>query len=464
TADASLPILLERSFEAFSADPAAQCGERTITYGELGRASREAASALVARGVAPGQLVGICMPRSIDMLVAVLAVLRSGAAYVPLDPSFPARRLAWMAAHARLELVLAGDPAALPEGLAQGREALGFGELLRGGGGTAPLPPVPPDSLAYVLYTSGSTGDPKGVRIAHRNLANFLQAMREAPGLGRDDVLCAATTLSFDIAALELYLPLLCGGRVVIADDNEHRDPEALSRLLARRGCTVLQTTPSLLALLREVGRDDVLRPLKLLVGGEALPQALATALLPRCRELWNLYGPTETTVWSSVARLEPGTGEVSLGVPVANTRIYLLDAGRRPVLPGAIGEIWIGGAGVADGYLHAPGLTAERFVEDPFAGDRSRMYRTGDLGRIRDGRLYFHGRADDQIKLRGFRIEPGEIEAAAATEPGVVECVAIARTAAGGDLELLLYAAGGAQPHDLARRLRARLDDTLPP
>src|SRR5690606_30215187 len=235
-------------------------------------------------------------------------------------------------------------------------------------------------------------------------------------------------------------------------------------RLLARRGCTVLQTTPSLLALLREVGRDDVLRRLKLRVGGEPLPQARTSALLPRCRELWNLYGPTETTVWSSVARLEPGTGEVSLGVPVANTRIYLLDAGRRPVLPGAIGEMWIGGAGVADGYLHAPGLTAERFVEDPFAGDRSRMYRTGDLGRIRDGRLYFHGRADDQIKLRGFRIEPGEIEAAAATEPGVVECVAIARTAAGGDLELLLYAAGDAQPHDLARRLRARLDDTLPP
>src|SRR5690606_4191462 len=431
TADTSLPVLLERAFDECSGELAAQCGTHAISYGELGRASRQAASALVARGVAPGQMVGICMPRSIDMLVAVLAVIRSGAAYVPLDPSFPARRLAWMAAHARLDLVLAGDALSLPEGLAEGREVLAFNDLLQDADGGAPLPVVQPDSLAYVLYTSGSTGDPKGVRILHRNLANFLQAMREAPGFGRHDVLCAATTLSFDIAALELYLPLLCGGRVVIADDHEHRDPEALARLLARSGSTVFQTTPSLLALLRDVGRDDVLLPLKLLVGGEALPSALAAALLPSCRELWNLYGPTETTVWSSVARLEAGAGagDVSLGVPVANTRIYLLDARQRPALPGTIGEIWIGGAGVADGYLHAPELSAGCFVEDPFAGDRSRMYRTGDLGRIRDGRLYFHGRADAQIKLRGFRIEPGEIEAAAAVERDVVECAAISRT-----------------------------------
>lgn len=465
TAETSLPALLERSFADFADDCAAQCGDRGISYADLDRCSRAVASALVARGAAPGQLVGICMTRSTDMLVAVLAVLRSGAAYVPLDPGFPAQRLAWMATHARLALVLASDPQSLPEGLAEGRTVLAFDELAReGAADTRPLPTVGAGSLAYVLYTSGSTGDPKGVRILHRNLANFLQAMREAPGFARDDAICAATTLSFDIAALELYLPLLCGGRVVIADDDEHRDPEALSRLIECRGCTVLQTTPTLLSLLHEVGRDEVLRPLKLLVGGEALPPALAAMLLPQCRELWNLYGPTETTVWSSATRLGADAQAVPLGLPVANTRLYLLDHRQRPVLPGVVGEIWIGGAGVADGYLHAPALSAERFVEDPFAGDGSRMYRSGDLGRIRDGQLYFHGRVDAQIKLRGFRIEPGEIEAAASVEADVVECAAIARPTARGDLELLLYAGSGAEPLDLAHRLRRRLDDMLPP
>jgi len=465
TAETSLPALLDRAFVDFADRCAAQCGDRGISYAALDQSSRAVASALAARGVAPGQLVGICMARSIDMLVAVLAVLRSGAAYVPLDPAFPAQRLAWMATHARLSLVMASDPQSLPDGVSDGREVLAFDALAAdGAAGTWPLPVVDPGSLAYVLYTSGSTGDPKGVRILHRNLANFLQAMREAPGFGRDDAICAATTLSFDIAALELYLPLLCGGRVVVADDDEHRDPEALSRLIERRGCTVLQTTPTLLSLLQEVGRAEVLRPLKLLVGGEALPPALATALLPRCRELWNLYGPTETTVWSSAARLEMDSPTVTLGMPVANTHLYLLDAGQRPVLPGVIGEIWIGGAGVADGYLHAPALSAERFVEDPFAGDGSRMYRSGDLGRIRDGRLYFHGRVDSQIKLRGFRIEPGEIEAVAAAEAGVVECAAVARTAASGDLELVLYAGSGDEPAELGSRLRARVDAALPP
>lgn len=463
--DASLPELLDTAFVDHAGRCAAQCGDQEIDYAALDRASRTVASALLARGVAPGQLVGICMTRSIDMLVAVLAVLRSGAAYVPLDPSFPAQRLRWMAGHAGLTKIVASDPASLPEGLAEGRDVLAFDALAAEAGDIAqPLPRVDADSLAYVLYTSGSTGEPKGVRILQRNLVNFLRAMREAPGFGHDDAICAATTLSFDIAALELYLPLLCGGCVVIADDSEHRDPEALSRLIARRGCTVLQTTPSLLALLHEVGRDDVLQPLKLLVGGEALPPALAEALLPRCRELWNLYGPTETTVWSSVARLDAASPEVALGAPIANTRIYLLDPRRRPVLPGAVGEIWIGGAGVADGYLHQPELSAERFVEDPFAADASRMYRTGDLGRIRNGRLFFHGRIDDQIKLRGYRIEPGEIEAAAAAEADVVECAAIARDAGNDDRELVLYAGSDADPSDLDQRLRSRLDRTLPP
>ena len=493
---ASLPDLLQDALSRFSGRCAARCGEHEIDYAALDRISRVVASALRARGVAAGQLVGICMGRSIDMLVAVLAVLRSGAAYVPLDPSFPAERLRRMAEHARLGVIVADD-VRLPEGLACAAEVMPFAGLAIDDGSDKPLPKVAADDLAYVLYTSGSTGEPKGVRILHRNLVNFLRAMREAPGFDADDVLCAATTLSFDIAALELYLPLLCGGSVVIADDGEHRDPEALARLIERRGCTVLQTTPSLLGLLLEVRRDHVLRPLKLLVGGEAFPPALARALLPRCRELWNLYGPTETTVWSTIACLDAVEDAVPLGLPIADTRIYLLDPRGRPSLPGALGEIWIGGAGVADGYLHRPDLTAERFLEDPFkawaaegghptplartegeggttreagGGEREaaadgsrRMYRTGDLGRIRDGRLYFHGRVDEQIKLRGYRIEPAEIEAVAADEAGVNECVAVARDAGNGDQVLVLYAGSDAAHNALAARLRQRCARLLP-
>ena len=462
--ETTLPELLADRFAAFGKRCAAQCGEREISYAELDRASAATAAGLLARGVGQGSLVGICMPRSIDMLVAVLAVLRSGAAYVPLDPVFPGERLQWMAEHSRLETVIAADATGLPGGIVNGRRVLTLDELARDSNdGVAAPPPVAADDLAYVLYTSGSTGKPKGVRILHRNLANFLCAMQEAPGFGPDDAICAATTLSFDIAALELFLPLLCGGRVVIADDNEHRDPEALARLIERRGCSVLQTTPSLLSLLREVGRDDVLRPLKLLVGGEAFPVALANTLLPHCRELWNMYGPTETTVWSSVARLEVGQQGVPLGKPVANTRIYLLDPRGRPSLPGALGEIWIGGAGVAAGYLHRADLSAERFVEDPFAVDGSRMYRTGDIGRIRGGQLHFHGRLDEQIKLRGYRIEPGEIEAVAAGA-GIAECVAAVRDAGNGDQVLVLYVASEIEPVTLAAALRERLVQALPP
>lgn len=465
-AESSLPDLLVPGFTAFADRCAARCGDDARTYAELGRTSRDVAAALVARGIGKGNLVGICMRRSVDMLAAALAVLRSGAAYVPLDPGFPPGRLAWMAGHAELAAIVADDVRSLPDVLSSNAcGAIDFARLAAEGAALeSPLPAIAAGDLAYVLYTSGSTGTPKGVRILHRNLANFLLAMREAPGFGADDVICAATTLSFDIAALELFLPLLSGGCVVVADDGEHRDPHALCRLIERTRCTVLQTTPTLLSLLLQVGREDVLRPLRLLVGGEALPTGLASALLPSCRELWNLYGPTETTVWSCAARLEAPLDEVPLGAPVANTRIYVLDATQRPALPGAIGEIWIGGAGVADGYLHAPDLSAERFVEDPFAGDGSRMYRSGDLGRIRDGRLHFHGRADEQIKLRGFRIEPAEIETVAASEPGVAECVAVARTVPGGDTALVLYVGSRAEPDALRRSLQRRLEEALPP
>lgn len=464
-ASPSLPAMLDEAFVRHGARDAVTCRGRSLGYAELDASIRTAAAALRRAGVGGGDLVGIHVPRSLEMLVAVLAVLRAGAAYVPLDPEFPLQRLQFVCGDAGLRHIVVADDADLPAVLGQERQVLAIGDLCeeRADATAATLPAIDADGLAYVLYTSGSTGRPKGVRITHRNLATFLLAMRGEPGLGEDDVLVSATTLSFDIAALELFLPLLCGARLVIADDAQYRDAMALCDLIRDSGCTIFQTTPALLGLLHEVERADVLQPLRLLVGGEALPAALAHRLATTCREAWNMYGPTETTVWSSIARLQPGMDPVPLGVPIPGTRIYLLDRNRSPAWPGAIGEVWIAGPGVADGYLQRPELTAERFVDDPFSADGGRMYRTGDLGRIRGGMLYFAGRADEQIKLRGYRIEPGEIEAVAADQAGVNECAVVVRELEDGDRVLVLYAASGGDADQVRARIRAAIQDRLP-
>ncbi|WHZ20161.1 MAG: polyketide synthase module [Rhodanobacteraceae bacterium] len=431
------------------------------TYAELMRWSDAIAHDLVARGVAHGDLVGVCVPRRPEMVAAVLGVMRAGAAYVALDPTFPDARLRHMAEHSRIRHVVTWRADEAPEVL----RSLDLVELDGFDPANIPpteLPTISGDELAYVLYTSGSTGEPKGVRILQRTLVNFLNSMRDAPGMSRDDVLCAVTTLCFDIAALELYLPLLVGARIVMATEREQIDPEAFPRLIRDHGVTVLQTTPTLLRVWLNQGRTDVMRGLKLLVGGEALPRDLANVVLPYCRELWNMYGPTETTVWSTIHRMVNTNGPVPLGKPIARTAIHVLDEAHQPVADGTVGEIWIGGAGVADGYLHDPARTAERFIPDPFANDGSRMYRTGDLGHLAGGVLYFDGRADDQIKLRGYRIEPGDIEAVALAEPGVKEAVAVARDITADDKRLLLYVAAAADA-TLAERLRTRLRAALP-
>ena len=442
---------------------AAECQGERLDYAGLERATRALAQALGHRGMGRGDMVGVCMPRSLDMLVVVVGVLRSGAAYVPLDPEFPIERLHYMAEHARLRHILVSQPDQIDTTLAAGRELLTVGELVAEPVNASPLPEVHGSDPAYVLFTSGSTGKPKGVRILHRNLVNFLLSMRAEPGFGADDVLCAVTTLSFDIAGLELYLPLICGGRLVIATEAENHDPQALCERIERSGCNVLQTTPSLLKLLQDMGREEVIRGLRLFVGGEALPLMLARSMSGSCRGFWNLYGPTETTIWSTVVRIRPDMEVIPLGRPIANTFIYVLDARGRPVPPGVMGEIFIGGDGVADGYLFQPELTAERFIADPFAGGTARMYRTGDVGSWREGELYFHGRADHQIKIRGYRIEPGDIEAAASTHPTVRECVVVAHNFGANDLRLVLYVAAADNDPDLSAHLRDTLRERLP-
>ena len=461
----SLVDLLARVADAQPSRLAVRCGESQLDYAGLDVATRTVALGLRRRGLGRGDRVGVCVPRSLDMLIAVTGVMRSGAAYVPLDPEFPATRLEYMATKAGLRQILVGSRDSMPAVLAEqaGVELLEVEPLRRELHDDGELPQVSGDDLAYVLFTSGSTGQPKGVRILHRNLVNFLRSMQREPGFGADDVLCAVTTLSFDIAGLELYLPLIAGGQVVIATEAEKRDPQALRDLVVRTGCTVLQGTPALLKLIDEASGDDVIARLRLLVGGEALPPALARVLASRCGGLWNLYGPTETTIWSTVMPIDVAISTVPLGRPIDNTRVYVLDRAGEPTPPGVIGEIVIAGDGVADGYLGEPELTADRFVPDRFRTGDARMYRTGDLGSWRDGVLYFHGRADHQIKIRGFRIEPGDIEAAAGTCPAVRECVVVAHRFGDNDLRLVLYvvSAGDAAPGE--QPLREHLRERLP-
>lgn len=432
------------------------------TYAQLMQMADAIARSLIARGVAHGDLVGISVPRRPEMVAAVLGVMRAGAAYVALDPKFPESRLRYISGHAGVRQIVVWRDGEAPAGLPADRRLFALDGFDPESRADISLPRLGGHDLAYVLYTSGSTGQPKGVRILQRNLVNFLASMRTEPGIAMDDVLCAVTTLCFDIAALELYLPLMVGARVVIATEAEQADPAAFSQLLQAHGVTMMQTTPTRLRLLLGSDRVHEVRGMKLLVGGEAMPRDLAETILPACSELWNMYGPTETTVWSTIQRVAHGSGPVPLGKPIAGTVVHVLDGARQPVVDGGIGEIWIGGAGVADGYLRDPGKTAECFVPDPFAADGSQMYRTGDLGSLHDGVLHFHGRIDDQINLNGFRIEPGDIEAAALAEAGVRQAVAVVRDFGDDDKRLVLYVAADPDPR-LAARLRASMREHLP-
>jgi len=324
-----------------------------------------------------------------------------------------------------------------------------------------------PDDLVYVIYTSGSTGRPKGVAVTHRSLVNLLESMGREPGFTATDALLSVTTLSFDIAALELYLPLIKGGRVVLANHEETLDGRLLIKRLASSKATVMQATPSTWRLLLEAGWQGT-AGLKVLCGGEALSRDLANHLLQRAAEVWNVYGPTETTVWSTVDRVEPGDGPITIGRPIANTQLWVLDAHLLPVPTGVHGDLFIGGVGLAQGYWNRPDLTDDRFLSDPFSRDGSgRLYRTGDLARrLADGRVECLGRIDHQIKLRGFRIELGEIETCIRRHRSVREVVVIARND-GDDNYLAAYLIAESQPElpeQLGALLHARLPDYMVP
>ncbi|WP_437525327.1 amino acid adenylation domain-containing protein [Sorangium sp. So ce726] len=464
--------LFERQARRHPERVALSFGEGEITYGELDRASARLARRLRAMGVGPDVPVAICMERSIDLVIGLLAILRSGGAYVPLDPALPGERIAYILRDVGAAVLLTQRALRLP--LAGEPQRTAFFEDLTADSGLAEEPlAAPPYSrnLAYIIYTSGSTGHPKGVQVEHRSVVNFLETMRERPGLDAGDVLLSVTTASFDISVLELFLPLSVGGRTVLVSAAEARDGTALLRALERSGATVMQATPSTWRLLLAAGWTGSPH-LRALAGGEALPPDLAREISARAGCLWNLYGPTETTVWSAAARVDD-PDRITLGSPIANTRIYILDERRERLPIGVAGELYIGGAGLARGYHGRPDLTRERFVEDPFSpAPGARMYRTGDLARItHDGGIEFLGRIDHQVKIRGFRVELGEIEATLARHPGVRECVCAAHRDAVGEAVLVAYyvpayvpAAGPVSPEALRAHARAFLPEAMLP
>ncbi|MBW3650620.1 MAG: amino acid adenylation domain-containing protein [Actinobacteria bacterium] len=462
--EATLPELLAAAASASPAATALVCGDYRLSYAELRTRVNRLSRVLAGRGAGPERVVAVALPRSPELVVALLAVLEAGAAYLPLDLDYPADRIAYMLGDAEPLCVLTTAAVAerLPAG--DGTPWLLIEEL--SGDGTAPssLPcPASAGNAAYVIYTSGSTGRPMGVVVEHGSLVNFLLAMQDRFALGPGDRLLAVTTVGFDIAGLELYLPLLTGATVVLADKAAALDPEALLGLVARHRVTALQATPTLWQALLSEGRP-ALEDVRILVGGEALPAALAERMQACGGRVTNLYGPTETTIWSTAADVGAGSGAPPIGGPIANTTLHVLDARLRPVPDGVRGELYIAGAGLARGYLGRPALTAERFVADPFGEPGSRMYRTGDVVRRgRDGALEYLGRVDHQVKVRGFRIELGEIETVLGSHPGVTEARVVVREDRPGHNQLVAYLVAEPDRRPAPEELRSHLSAAVP-
>ncbi len=440
--DACVHQLIEAQAAATPDAVAAQFGAENLTYRALDRRANRLAHVLRARlqkSGSTGRLVGVACERSLDMLVALIAVHKAGCAYVPLDPLHPAARLRYILAEAEVAALICdgSEEAAL---VGAGIPVIDMRKdvaAIAAASHDSPARAVSAQDLAYVIYTSGSTGLPKGVEITHRAVVNLLSSMAKSPGLTRGDVLYAVTTISFDIAGLELFLPLIVGAKVVIAERDALMDGYRLLKELESTGATTMQATPASWRLLLEAG-FRAKSGFKMLCGGEALPRELAARLMEGSGELWNMYGPTETTIWSSCGRPTP-SGPVTVGGPIANTQFYILDKQDQPVPQGVPGQLHIGGDGVARGYYKRAELTAEKFISNPFMPGR--LYRTGDLARwLPDGSLQVLGRIDHQIKLRGFRIELGEIESVLMNKAQVAEATVVLREDRPGAPRLVAY------------------------
>lgn len=451
---------------------ALMCDDIQVNYRKLNEEANRLARLLIEKGLGPEQFVALALPRSPEMVASMLGVLKTGAAYLPLDPEFPADRISYMLEDAKPSCIITTEEiaASLPDNLAVPELVLDQAvtqEIIKRYSPENPDVSVSLDHPAYIIYTSGSTGRPKGVVVTQKSLSNFLLSMQEAFSLGEEDRLLAVTTVAFDISALELYLPLISGAQIVIAKKETIREPQALAQMIENFDINIMQATPTLWHAL-VTSEPEKLRGLRVLVGGEALPSGLLQALQDLHCSVTNLYGPTETTIWSAAAFLEEGLqGVPPIGKPIWNTQVYVLDNGLQPVPPGVVGELYIAGTGLARGYFHRPDLTAERFVADPYGPPGTRMYRTGDQARWRaDGSLDYIGRADHQIKIRGFRIELGEIDAVLANHPHIEQASVVVREDQPGDKRLAAYvvADGAIDTAELRRYMGASLPDYMVP
>jgi amino acid adenylation domain-containing protein len=465
--DVLMHEFIERQVDQTPQRPALTFNSQTISYAEVDARANRVAQALRRMGVTRGVAVGLCVDRSIDMVVAIIGILKAGGAHVPMDPAFPPERLRFMAQDAALAVVITETQHLERTGLTRDRAlvldeaaalaAMPMSRLPRDANSAAP------DTSAYIIYTSGSTGKPKGVQVSHGAIANLIASLQRVPGIEASDTLVAVTTLSFDIAVLELILPLTVGARVVVAERNTARDADSLRRLLETSGATLMQSTPSGWRLLLESGWRGH-QGFKAIAGGEPLAPDLATALLARCASVWNGYGPTETTVYSTFWQVGDPQAGISIGRPIANTTVWILDDNQQPCVRGVPGEICIGGDGVTPGYLNRPELNEDRFVTDRLDPVAGRLYRTGDRGRwLPNGTLEHLGRMDFQVKVRGYRIELGEIEANLLAHPGIARAVVITREDRAGDVRLIAYVVP--QPgHVVAgSELRQHLQKSLP-
>ncbi|MEL7408786.1 MAG: amino acid adenylation domain-containing protein, partial [Cyanobacteria bacterium J06558_2] len=471
--DQCLHQLFEAQVEQTPGDIAVIFEGQQLTYQELNAQANQLARYLQHQGVQPETLVGICVERSLEMIVGLLAILKTGGAYLPLDPAYPQERLVFILSDSEVSLLLTQSHLADHQGSHSVKTVcLDLDNQKFSQYSTENLfSSATPENLAYVIYTSGSTGKPKGVPIPHRGVVNFLTSMGQTPGLGKEDILLSVTTLSFDIAGLEIYLPLTVGARLVLVSQEAIADSTQLAQRLAFHQVTVMQATPATWKMLLKAGWQNNSN-IKILCGGEALDANLAAQLTEGGQEVWNLYGPTETTIWSAALEVNleaEHQGHVSVGAPIANTQLYILDSALQSVPVGVPGELHIGGTGLGRGYWKRPDLTAAKFIPNPFSELGERLYKTGDLARYQaDGKIEFLGRIDHQVKIRGFRIELGEIEVLLKEHLQVEEAVVLAREDLTRDSRLVAYLVTKNQVelsvNELREFLKAKVPDYMLP